>query len=101
MGGFMTHPSPPQRRALTRLASGLPDDAYLAGGGAVAVRYGHRVSRDLEVFTTESDPELVVEPLRDDPNVVVTTRSEGSVYLEVGEVPVSITANRSLVPPSS
>ncbi len=48
-----------QRRALDRLKSvaGMAD-FYLAGGTAVAVHLGHRVSRDLDFFSLRPDADL-------------------------------------------
>ncbi|MEI8256146.1 MAG: nucleotidyl transferase AbiEii/AbiGii toxin family protein [Deltaproteobacteria bacterium] len=82
--------SPEQEKALATLAPALPADAYLAGGVAVALHLGHRHSRDLDVFTVSSDPGLVVEALASRSDVHVTTHRAGTVYLEVGGVPVSI-----------
>ena len=38
------------RQAWPGVASCLPEGAYLAGGSALALRLGHRISRDLDVF---------------------------------------------------
>lgn len=83
-----------QQRALSILAPELPEDAYLAGGVAVALRFGHRISHDLDVFTVESDPQVVIDHLAGAAEVRVTTRAEGTVYLEVAGVPVSIIRHR-------
>ena len=49
----------PQRRALDRLKA-VPTMAefYLAGGTAVAVHLGHRISRDLDFFSVRPDVDL-------------------------------------------
>ncbi len=94
MDGVVTEPSEAIRRALEVVAPSLPEDAYLAGGTAVAARFGHRVSRDLDLFTIETDPQGLVEALADRAEVRVTARSEGTVYLEVAEVPVSVIRHR-------
>jgi hypothetical protein len=83
-----------QQRVLAALAPVLPADAYLAGGVAVAMRIGHRLSHDLDIFTTESDPQDLVEVLAAGGDARVTSRSEGTVYLEVSGVPVSIIRHR-------
>lgn len=51
--------------ALERVgASGLLDQAYLAGGTAAALQMGHRISRDLDFFTDQPfDEEKVLEQL--------------------------------------
>jgi hypothetical protein len=87
-------PSEPQRHALATLADALPEDAYLAGGVAVAARFSHRTSHDLDIFTVHSDPELLAEAFVDHGDVRVTSRSRGTVYLEVGGIPVSIIRHR-------
>lgn len=83
-----------QKRALAVIAPSLPTDAYLAGGVAVAAWFGHRLSRDLDLFTVDTDPQVLVEDLRDRAEVRVTSRAEGTVYLEVAGVPVSIIRHR-------
>jgi hypothetical protein len=90
----MKVPSEPQRHALATLAGALPEDAYLAGGVAVAARFGHRTSHDLDIFTVDSDPELLADALGSHADVRVTSRSGGTVYLEVGGIPVSIIRHR-------
>jgi hypothetical protein len=90
----VTFPPEEQRDALALLAPYLPEDAYLAGGVAVAAHLGHRISHDLDVFTTDSDPQRILEALADRVEVRVTGRTEGSVYLEVGDVPVSMIRHR-------
>jgi Nucleotidyl transferase AbiEii toxin, Type IV TA system len=87
-------PTGPQQRALRLLAPNLPPDAYLAGGVAVAVRLGHRVSHDLDVFTVDSDPLDLVEALATRGDVRITSRGEGTLYLEADGVPVSIIRHR-------
>jgi hypothetical protein len=83
-----------QAHALAILAADLPDDAYLAGGVAIAMRLGHRTSRDLDLFTVHSDPADIADRLVGSPEVRITSRSSGTVYLELGGVPVSIIRHR-------
>ncbi len=91
MGRDMTAAlSPEQEHALEVLAPALPADAYLAGGVAVALHLGHRHSRDLDVFTVSSDPSAVVDALASRSDLRVTTNRAGTVYLELGGVPVSV-----------
>ncbi|WP_437762069.1 nucleotidyl transferase AbiEii/AbiGii toxin family protein [Sorangium sp. So ce281] len=78
-----------QRTALEVLARAVEPSTYLAGGVAVALRLQHRQSRDLDLFTAESDPAALVSALVD-PTIRVLTRAEGTLYLEVGGVPASI-----------
>lgn len=88
MGGSVTSPS--QLQALALLAPALPSDAYLAGGVAVALYADHRTSHDLDIFTQTTEPEAVVDALGSRGDVRITTRSPGTVYLELLSVPVSI-----------
>jgi hypothetical protein len=90
MQGF----SEAQRTALVAIADKLPPDAYLAGGVAVALRAGHRVSRDLDVFTVTTDPASLVDAMTEDPAVHVTTNRAGTLYLESHGVPVSVIRHR-------
>ncbi|KYF77764.1 hypothetical protein BE11_32455 [Sorangium cellulosum] len=78
-----------QREALELLARAVEPSTYLAGGVAVALRLHHRQSRDLDLFTAESDPASLV-PALVDPAIRVLTRAEGTLYLEVRGVPASI-----------
>lgn len=75
---------------LVALTSDLPSDAYLAGGVAVAAHIGHRQSRDLDIFTTTSPPEALAPRLSKHPDLLITSRAPGTLYLEVSGVPVSI-----------
>lgn len=79
-----------QVAVLTKLAARLPNDAYLAGDVAVLALLGHRVSRDLDIFTTESDPESLAPALGALPNTRITSRTRGTLYLEADGIPVSI-----------
>ncbi|AGP33417.1 hypothetical protein SCE1572_02155 [Sorangium cellulosum So0157-2] len=78
-----------QRKALEVLARAVEPSTYLAGGVAVALRLHHRQSRDLDLFTAESDPARWV-PALVGPTIRVLTRAEGTLYLEVEGVPASI-----------
>lgn len=68
----------------------MPDDAYLAGRVAVALHRGHRVSHDLDFFLQTSDPAALEERLSALRDTVVVSRAEGTLYLRVCGVPVSI-----------
>jgi hypothetical protein len=51
---------------------------------------GHRQSRDLDIFTTTSDPEALAPALDALVNVRITSRTRGTLYLEANGIPVSI-----------
>ena len=67
-------------------------DYYLAGGTALALMEGHRVSVDLDVFTERlPDTEDVLRCLRGHvAELSVTSVSAGTVYVEVQGVQVSV-----------
>ena len=67
-------------------------DYYLAGGTALALMEGHRVSVDLDIFTERMrDAEEVLDRLRRQvPELSVTSAETGTVYVEVHGVQVSV-----------
>ena len=79
-----------QEAALATIHPVLGDDFYLAGGVAVALRIHHRGSRDLDLFTSDAEPESFEERLAQLPDVRVSARAPGTLHLEVGGVPVSL-----------
>jgi hypothetical protein len=85
-----------QRSALERLAPALEPDTYLAGGVAVATAYGHRASRDLDLFVPHDfDPERLEERLAVAlADLRVTGRARGTLHLEIGGIPTSILSYR-------
>jgi hypothetical protein len=88
--------TPNQRSALLRLGPALPDDAYLAGGVAVALTFEHRVSRDLDFFVpNEFDPEALAKQLQrtfTERTFTITNTAASTLYIEVDGVPASIIA---------
>jgi hypothetical protein len=73
-----------QRAALATLADRLDPTTYLAGGMAIALRFGHRSSRDLDLFTTTTDPGAHAESFLDSASPVhVVSRAEGTLHLEI------------------
>lgn len=82
--------TPAQQAALARIAAAVGSDAYLAGGIAVALRFGHRVSVDLDVFVPSADPALLAEPLAAAAGIRVIARAPGTLHLEVDDVPASL-----------
>lgn len=82
-----------QRRALDRLrpsAFGL--GLYLAGGTALAFNLGHRVSRDLDLFSL--DPSLDLERARRAfaalADVEIDSLTDASLRFRIGAVPVDV-----------
>ena len=78
-----------QRGALRVLGRLLPQSAYLAGGVAVAARFGHRHSRDLDWFLPDQDPLALVDAAAS-AGARIVSRAEGTLYLDVGGVPTSV-----------
>lgn len=83
-----------QRRALDRL-SRIPalSGFYLAGGTAIGQHLGHRVSRDLDLFSERGDVDLdsVREGVRADlPDAQVLSLTPASLRLLVDGTPVDI-----------
>lgn len=100
----MSQISKEQLAALHALAPELPKDAYLAGGVAVAAALDHRASKDLDIFTpTDFQPERLSERLGHRvPGIRFTGTAEGTLYLELLGVPVSVLVyrHRPLVAPA-
>lgn len=82
-----------QRAVLMKLSPILGTAYYLVGGTAVAAHLHHRISRDLDLFTTGDPTEL--EPQLDQlPGVIVESRSGQTLHLRVDGIPVSLIAYR-------
>ena len=81
--------------AAARLAPVIGDDFYLAGGTALALRHGHRVSLDLDLF---SATEKLYEPrrisliggLKTSGRVTVAESADGTLHLRLAGTPVSL-----------
>jgi hypothetical protein len=77
--------------ALTSLRkASLLDGSYLAGGTALALRYGHRLSRDLDFFARQAfDEERLLQGMRELPGFSLTARAPQTVHAIVQETKVS------------
>ena len=76
-----------------KLIAGLPDikKAYLAGGTALALRVGHRISVDLDFFTTEDfDETVLAEKLKQTPEFKLGKTDWKTVIGVIGETKFSI-----------
>ena len=90
MGRPVTEPlSEAQREALEHLARCVDDQTYLAGGVAVALRFRHRQSHDIDLFTPSTDPAAQLERLANETQVRVVGQSPGTLQLEANGVPAS------------
>ncbi len=67
-------------------------DFYLAGGTALALLEGHRISEDLDLFSPSfDDPEAVQRTLGDvHPGAVTTSMSSRTLYLQIDGTIVSL-----------
>lgn len=84
-----------QGAALHALIPALEEGTYLAGGVAVATAFGHRMSRDLDLFVPHDfAPDRLEERLSGTAGVRVTGRARGTLHLEVATVPASILSYR-------
>jgi hypothetical protein len=96
VGRVTTGITPSQEGALRRLGPALPDDAYLAGGVAVALTFEHRISRDLDFFVpNEFDPGRLAEQLEAKlaaGSLTITNTAASTLYVELDGVPASIIA---------
>ena len=62
------------------VAGAVPGDAILMGGTALTIHLRHRISRDLDLFTTfDFDPELVAARLTDAGPFAATSVDEGTL----------------------
>lgn len=88
----------PDTLELLRQLMQLPalDSFALAGGTNLALRYGHRLSVDLDLFTDQSfsTSDVMDELVRVFPETIVTDESKNSVSLFVRGVKVDLLAHR-------
>lgn len=82
-----------QRRALDRLKPGVEDlGLYLAGGTALSFHLGHRLSRDVDLFS--QDPSLDLERARRTfailPEFEVDSLTDATLRFRIGGVPVDV-----------
>ena len=90
MGGKLTEGiTAPQRAALSTLARFVDASAYLGGGVAVALRHHHRLSKDLDLFVPEGEPETIADR-SPEPALRIVSRAPGTLHLEVGGVPATV-----------
>ena len=81
--------------AATRLAPVLGGRFYLAGGTGLALRYGHRISLDLDLFSREdkldaNGRQTLLSDLKTSGKAEVLECSDRTLHLRVGRTPVSL-----------
>lgn len=82
-----------QRRTLDRLRPEAEElGLYLAGGTAIAIHLGHRISRDIDLFSREPklDLERVRMSLTELPDSEVTSLSDATLALLIDGIPVDV-----------
>lgn len=82
------------RAAAARLAAAT-EDFYLAGGTALALRLGHRVSLDLDLFSAKNaldagQRRILIEALKESGPLKILDEKEGTCHLELGGTAVSL-----------
>lgn len=81
-----------QKDVLEKLATVLSDtDFYLAGGTALAIQIGHRMSADFDWFIPRlGDPEILFQKLkRAGINYTVVSIDIETVYLDINDIQIS------------
>lgn len=64
---------------------------FIAGGTALALRFGHRRSRDIDWFTTTDMDYLgLAAAFARQPGVTVIHAEPGTIHAEIGPIPVSV-----------
>lgn len=88
----------PDTLELVRQLMQLPalDSFALAGGTNLALRYGHRLSIDLDLFTDQffSTSDVIDELVRLFPGTIVTDESKNFISLFIRGVKVDLLAHR-------
>jgi len=83
--------SPRAWAVVRRIASaGLLDGWFLAGGTALALQFGHRLSEDLDFFRAGSvDPEVLIEGLSRHGHLAVQSRAAGTLHVTLDRIRLS------------
>lgn len=84
----------PGHEAARRLAAAAAGDFYLAGGTGLALRLGHRISLDLDLFSggllTAPDRRTLYKTLEASGKLEVLEEKDGTCHLRLGTTSVSI-----------
>jgi len=83
------------KKAATRLAQAAKDQFYLAEGTALALRLGHRISLDLDLFSQENilggaERAAMLEKLRASGPLEILENKDGTCHLRLGKTSVSL-----------
>lgn len=81
--------------AARRLVSGAGGDFYLAGGTGLALRLGHRISLDLDLFSADrlldqADRLALIRSLEPSGKTEIMEEKEGTCHLRLGRTSVSL-----------
>lgn len=93
----------PEALELLKDVQGLSilNDFYLVGGTALALRYGHRISVDLNFFTDqEFDTNIVIDTLQEKFPIHILSQAKNSLTIDIRSVKTNfITHNYRLLKP--
>ena len=65
----------------------LLNDFYLVGGTALALKYGHRVSIDLDFFSSkEFDTNILIDSLKEKFSITILSQAKNSLTLDIASV---------------
>ncbi|MFH1726167.1 MAG: nucleotidyl transferase AbiEii/AbiGii toxin family protein [Elusimicrobiota bacterium] len=83
------------RKAAARLAPVVSSEFYLAGGTALALRLGHRISLDLELFSPDDPLEearraSLLKALAGTGSLDIREAQDGTCHFRLGGTPVSL-----------
>jgi len=96
--------TPAAEDLLRGLVGLLPNSTYLAGGTALALRYGHRRSVDFDFFVPDEFAEdLLLQRLQALPAVAAVERAQQTLHLTIQQIKVSFLGYRYpvLFPPEA
>ncbi len=82
-------------RAARRLADATKGDLYLAGGTALSLQIGHRISLDLDLFSEKATldrvgREAILERLRSSGDLKILEAMDGTMHLRLEDTAVSL-----------
>jgi hypothetical protein len=83
---------PPATEESLRLLrdAGILQDFYLAGGTGLALQFGHRLSRDLDLFSVHHfDEEILLQRVQPVPGFSLAAKAPFTLHAAVGETKVS------------
>jgi predicted nucleotidyltransferase component of viral defense system len=82
-------------RAVARIQQAVGKEFYLAGGTALALRLGHRISLDLDLFSAEnllgrSERSILLQKLKSSGELQIREEKDGTCHLRLGKTAASL-----------